>query len=94
MRAFTAALTRRILPNNVDMDINDEFWIIELNPENQNRIFPNDVDMDINDEFWNVELNPENQNRPWLPNIVEHQERHRNFNHFNNNNMLQVAPAA
>ena len=57
------------------------------------RILPNDVNMDINDEFWNIELDPENQDRPWLPNIVEHQERHRNFNNFNNN-MMQVAPAA
>ena len=67
MRTFIAALTRRILPNDVDTDINDALWIIELNPENHIR--------------------------PHLPIIVEHQEQHRNFNHFNNN-MMQVAPAA
>ena len=87
MLSFMVAPIRRILPNDVNMDINDEFWNIEPDPENH------DVDMDINDEFWNIELDPENQDRPWLPNIVEHQERHRNFNHLNNN-MMQVAPAA
>ena len=65
MRAFIAALIRRILQNDVDTDINDALWDIEL----------------------------ENQFRPRLPNIVEHQERHRLFNLFNNN-MMQVAPAA
>ena len=67
MRTFIAALIRRILSN--------------------------DVGTDINDAFWDVELNPENQNRPRLPSIVQHQERHRNFSHLNNN-MMQVAPAA
>ena len=67
MRTFIAALIRRILSN--------------------------DVGTDINDAFWDVELNPENQIRPRLPSIVQHQERHRNFSHLNNN-MMQVAPAA
>ena len=57
------------------------------------RILSNDVGTDINDAFWDVELNPENQIRPRLPSIVQHQERHPNFNHLNNN-MMQVAPAA
>ena len=36
MRTFIAALTRWILPND-DTDINDVFWNIELNAENQIR---------------------------------------------------------
>ena len=57
------------------------------------RIFSNDVGTDINDVLWNIELDPENQIRPRLPSIVQHQERHQNSSHLDNN-MMQVAPAA